>query len=158
MKYFSWRQNLFHGDKHVHIFWCCFCVTTAHSSAVIIIIEGIKNMIKMRRQEQCETRTTRMLSHLSSDEEYYTADEEINDIDQWLSLIYPNHIRFIIGYISLWSENVSRSNCTKLYHEYLTWCKTNNRKPFHRTILGKKLSEISISQMQVRIGDGKREW
>ena len=54
-------------------------------------------MIKMRRQEQCETRTTRMLSHLSSDEEYYTADEEINDIDQRLSLIYPNHIRFIIG-------------------------------------------------------------
>ena len=28
-------------------------------------------------------------SHLSSDEEYYTADEEINDIDQRLSLIYP---------------------------------------------------------------------
>src|SRR5438128_12692083 len=105
-------------------------------------------MIKMRCQKQCETRSARMLSHLSSDEEYYTADEgghasgfalQINNIDQQLSRVYPNYIQFIIGYISLWSENVSKSNCVKLYHEYLTWCKTNNKKPLHNTILGKKI-------------------
>src|SRR5438132_1426958 len=119
-------------------------------------------MIKMGRQEQCETRSTRMLSYISSDKEYYTADEGINDIDQQLSPVYPNYIQFIIGYISLRSENVSKSNYAKLYHEYLTWYKTNsasrNRKPLHNIILGKKLSEIGISRIQVRIVDGKREW
>ena len=107
----------------------------------------------------------------SFDEEYYTADEgshtsgfalQINDINQQLSPVYPNYIQFIIGYISLRSENVSKSNYAKLYHEYLTWYKTNsasrNRKPLHNIILGKKLSEIGISRIQVRIVDGKREW
>ena len=116
------------------------------------------DVIKMRRQEQCETRTTRMLSHLSSDEEYYTADEETNDIYQQLSPVYPNYIQFIVGYISPWPENLSRSNCAKLYHEYLIWCKTNNKKPLRNTTLGKKLSEIGICRIQVRIMDGKREW
>jgi len=42
-------------------------------------------MRRRRTAEQREVPFGNMLSHLSSDEEYYTADEGINDIGQQLS-------------------------------------------------------------------------
>ena len=112
---------------------------------------------------------------INSDDEYYTADEgghlygsalQINDINQQLSPVYPNYIcgakaPSIYNWLHfIWSENVSKSNCANLYHEYLTWCKTNNKKPLHNIILGKNLfvSQSDLRRPEIGIMVGKREW
>src|SRR5256886_5762785 len=69
----------------------------------------------------------------------------------------PNPIRFIIDYISSWSEDqVAKPSCTSLYQNYIEWCGGNGEKPFSNNILGKKFSQINIERK--RASGGKREW
>src|SRR5207245_2909199 len=69
----------------------------------------------------------------------------------------PNPIRFIIDYISSWSEDqVGKPSCTSLYQNYVEWCGGNGEKPFSNNILGKKFSQINIERK--RANGGKREW
>ena len=69
----------------------------------------------------------------------------------------PNSIRFIINYISSWSEDqVGKSSCTSLYQNYVEWYGGNGEKPFSNNILGKKFSQINIECK--RASGGKREW
>src|SRR5271154_1289650 len=70
----------------------------------------------------------------------------------------PNPIRFIIDYISSWSEDkVAKPSDISLYQNYLEWCGENGEKPFSNNIFGKKLSE-KINIESKRAGGGKREW
>ena len=69
----------------------------------------------------------------------------------------PNPIRFIIDYISSWSEDqVGKPSCTSLYQNYVEWCGGNGEKPFSNNILGKKFSQINIERK--RASGEKREW
>src|SRR4051794_26499540 len=69
----------------------------------------------------------------------------------------PNPIRFIIDYISSWSEDqVAKPSCTSLYQNYVEWCEGNGEKPFSNNILGKKFSQINIEHK--RASGEKREW
>src|SRR5437762_8608229 len=103
-------------------------------------------MFNMRRQKQCE---------ISSDEEYYTADEEITDIDQRLSLVYPNHIQFIFHYgLRIFSNLIAQSCITSI----LLGAKLIIKNCYIILFSEKILSEIGISRIQVRIVDGKRGW
>ena len=63
----------------------------------------------------------------------------------------PNPIRFIIDYITTWSENqISRFGCEKVYQDYLEWCRSNGEKPLTSKVAGKKFSLISIDRTQSR--------
>ena len=102
----------------------------------------------------------------SSDEEYYTADEDIIDIKLHESktrgfassiLVYPDHIQFLINFILLWPENrIDSLNSENLYQKYSAWCKVNSKTPCSNAVLGKKFSQIGIRRQ--RAGGGKRKW
>ena len=70
----------------------------------------------------------------------------------------PTSIRFIIDYISSWSENkVTKPSRISLYQNYLEWYEENGEKPFSNNIFSKKLSEKINIESKWTSG-GKREW
>ena len=70
----------------------------------------------------------------------------------------PNPIRFIIDYITPWTENrIEKPSKATLFQTYSEWCFSNNEKnQLSNNIFGRKLSQIGI--LNKREGSGKREW
>ena len=65
-----------------------------------------------------------------------------------------NPIRFIIDYISSWSEDqVAKPSCISLYQNYVEWCGGNGEKPFSNNIFSKKFSQINIEHKRA---DGEK--
>jgi len=84
-------------------------------------------------QSEINTLKVQIIEITGNDKDYIS-----DNINQQLSLVYPDYIQFIINYISLWSENrINKVNSANLYQAYCTWCDINNKKLLNNTVIGK---------------------